>query len=152
MGDPAAAAAVLRRVVRPGGLVAATVWPRPSPPLQLFWADVADAAGLTSGPTAPRVAPEADFARTAHGFGGLLSAAGLLDVACETIEWRHETTIDAWWSAPANGLGALGASLSGASPALVEQVRQTFERLATPYVNGGVLTMSTAALLARGMR
>ena len=24
----------------------------------------------------------------------------------ERIEWWHETTVDAWWSAPANGLGA----------------------------------------------
>jgi SAM-dependent methyltransferase len=155
VGDPAAAVAELRRVVRPGGRVAATVWPRPSPPLQLFWADVAAAAGLTSGPTvhsAPRVAPEADFARTPVGFAELLSGAGLRDVACETIDWQHETTIDACWSAPANGLGALGAALRGASPTKIDEVRRTFERLAAAHVVDGVLRMPTAALLASGTR
>jgi hypothetical protein len=98
------------------------------------------------------VAPEADFARTPTGFAGLLSGSGLLDVECDTIEWRHQTTVEAWWTAPANGLGALGAAIAGAPPATVEYVRQIFERLATPHVADGVLTMPTAALLASGRR
>ena len=44
VGDPAAAAAELRRVVRPGGRVAVTIWPSPHPPLQRLWGEIIAAA------------------------------------------------------------------------------------------------------------
>ena len=37
VADPAAAVRELRRVVRPGGRVAVTIWPSPAPPVMQFW-------------------------------------------------------------------------------------------------------------------
>ena len=147
--DPARAVAELVRLTAPGGRVAVTVWPHPSPPLQQLWNDVMAAVGLTPAPSI--IPPALNFARTAEGVTGLLTGAGLRDVTCETISWTHRTHVDTWWIGPANGMGALGEALTGQDPATVAAARSAYERLAAAFLgDDGTLALPTAALLASG--
>jgi hypothetical protein len=139
----------LARLAAPGGRVAITVWPHPSPPLQQLWLDVMAAAGLPPAP--PMIAPERNFARTTEGVTGLLAGAGLRDVSGRTLLWAHRTDLDTWWIGPAGGMGALGEALAGRDAATLARARREYERLAADFAapDGG-LTLPTAALLAVG--
>ncbi|MER7892624.1 class I SAM-dependent methyltransferase [Micromonospora sp. NPDC094482] len=151
VGDPAAAVRQLRRVVRPGGLVAFTVWPHPQPPLQRLWGQVYDAAGGPPRPDLPRVAAERNFDRTPAGVTGLLRGAGLTDVRCETLSWVHRADREDWWAGPANGIGQLGLLLSDAPAPLRRRVREQYDRLTAAHLGrDGLLGLPTAALLGTG--
>jgi SAM-dependent methyltransferase len=149
VGDPLATLIELRRVVRPGGRIAVTIWPYPPPPAQQLWSRIFDAAGVDRATDLPRLAPGKDFSRTRDGLSELLRRAGLDNVSCDAITWIHRTDPEAWWNGPANGIGATGTLMRRQDASTIERIRDQYEQHTTPYLGSdGYLALPTAALLA----
>lgn len=151
VGDPPAALAELRRVTRPGGRIAFSVWPYPLPSLQGLWGEVSAALDLPAQPPLPRVAAEVNFSRTDEGLRGLMAAAGLVDLAVREVAWTHHADPDQWWAAPASGMGSLGKVLVTLSEERVAEARAHYDRLTAGYrTPDGMLALPTACLVASG--
>ncbi|MEU3457552.1 class I SAM-dependent methyltransferase [Micromonospora sp. NPDC006766] len=146
----------------PGAQVRQAVLPRLPFPAGGFDAAVANfvlnhvsetvtAAGVTTPADLPRLATDRDFPRTEAGLAGLLAAAGLTDVRCVTVAWKHRTDPENWWAGPANGISTIGLLLERQPAAARERLRREYDRLSAPYRDtDGTLHLPTAALLACG--
>ncbi|MEU4622692.1 methyltransferase domain-containing protein [Actinoplanes sp. NPDC023801] len=152
VGAPAAVLSGLRRVVRPGGRVAVTIWPQPLPEAQRLWDEIFDAAGVVRPTDLPRLAPEHDFGRTPSGLADLMSAAGLADTGGRTVAWTQHISADAWWNGPAAGIGLKGHLLRRQTPETITRIRAEYDARTAPYRSAdGMLALPTAAVLGVGI-
>jgi len=105
MADPVAGTAEMRRVTRPGGVVAACVWDHAGGkgPLSPLW----DAARRLD----PGVADESALVGTSEGdLRRLFAAAGLRDVEETALQVSVEhPTFEEWWEPFTLGVGPAGA-------------------------------------------
>lgn len=129
MTDPAAGVAEMRRVTRPGGVVAACVWDHGTErgPLTPLWQAARDLE--------PDVRGEARLVGTKQGdLESLFGASGLRDVEETTIPARIEyASFEDWWEPFLLGVGPAGQYVAGLDEerriALRERCR---ERLGPP--------------------
>ncbi|MFD2083191.1 Methyltransferase domain-containing protein [Actinopolymorpha cephalotaxi] len=150
VGQPRSAVAELRRVVRPGGWVALTIWPTPPAPGQSLIGRAIQAAGARRPPHLPPLQAEEDFARTAEGLTSLLAAAGLREVSCETLHWNHRVGAEEWWAGPAAGVAFTGQLIQSQPPAVRADIKAFFDEFSAEFADtDGLLTLPHAALLAR---
>lgn len=145
VSDPAAAASEMRRVVRPGGVVAACVWDLDDGMrmLRLFW----DAA-LAIDSAAPDEARDLRFGKDGE-IGALFQAAGLDDVLTGSleVEARYESFAD-FWEPFLRGPGPAGAYCVSLEPEQQERLRDDLrERLGSPT---GPFTLPASAWYATG--
>lgn len=150
--EPAAMAAELARVVRPGGVVAAAVWNSAGgmPHQRMFW----DTAAMLD-PEAARIRAHT-FSRpmTRKGeLGALFAAAGLRQIReSAALVWMDFADFADFWEPIAGGEGTLGkyaASLPAARAAELQA------RLREAYESGlpdGERNFACAAFLCRGVK
>lgn len=153
VGRPREALRELRRVTRPGGRIAVTIWAVPAAAGQALLGRAVGAAGVPRPAHLPALAPEDDFSRTEQGLAALLGeAAGLTDVRCTSLAWDHRTTREEWWSGPAAGVATIGRIVTSQSPAVIAGIKNHFDSLCAEFTGpDGSLVLPHTALLAHGL-
>ncbi|MFE6700093.1 class I SAM-dependent methyltransferase [Streptomyces sp. NPDC057718] len=151
VGRPREALTELRRITRPGGRVAVTIWRSHGAPGQTLIARAIQAAGLKRPDWLPALAPEDDFPRTPEGLAALLDAAGLLGVECSEVAWEHRCDPDTWWEGAERGIGAIGQVLNSRGAEGIAEARRAYDGLCTEFRTAdGLLALPHVALLAWG--
>ncbi|GGT88362.1 class I SAM-dependent methyltransferase [Streptomyces violascens] len=153
VGRPRAALAELRRVVRPGGWIAVTIWSVPTAAGQALLGRAVEAAGAVRPSHIPALAAEDDFPRTEAGLAELLTSAGLKDVVCESMQWDHHTEAEEWWGGAAEGVGAIGQTVVSQPDHTLGEIKRHFDLLSAEFAGpSGRLALPHAALLAHARR
>ena len=152
VGRPLDALVELRRVTRPGGRIAVTVWQVPGSPGQALTGRAAQAAGLIRPDWLAMVDEEHNFPRTPEGLAGLMAAAGLGDVRSERVDWDHRADADDWWAGPAAGVASIGQLVNSRGPQGVAAAKREYDVMCKEFEDGdGLLALPHAAVLAQGM-
>lgn len=152
VGEPLASVRCLTGLLRPGGRVAAAIWPAEPLPLQSLWTEVVEAAGAVRPPVA-RLAPEQEFPRTPEGLAGLFLASDLTVERAWLHEFVHVVDPEVWWSGPARGVASMGQLFHAQTPDVLGTMRAAYERFSRRYLGAdGLLHLPAAAVLAVAVR
>jgi SAM-dependent methyltransferase len=148
--DPAAAVAEMKRVTRPGGVLAAAVWDFRGGLVyqRLFW-DSAAGIDPAAGNARDRL-----FATPLAGdraLATLWTAAGLHDVATGSLTVRMDyESFDDYWQPLLGGQGPVGSYAAGLADQRLDQVR---DKVRLAYLAGGAdgpRSMTATAWAVRG--
>ena len=151
VGRPRAALAELKRITRPGGRVAVTIWGRPPGAGQALVGRAVEAAGASRPADLPALSPEDDFPRTEQGLVALMGAAGLDAPGCRTLAWDHRVGGDVWWAGHTHGVGTIGQTVARQAPEVIAEIGRHYRELSREFaVTGGMLALPHTALLAHG--
>jgi SAM-dependent methyltransferase len=150
--DPAAALREVRRVLRPGGRTAITVWgPRERNP----WLGVLfDAVAAQLGRPIPPPGMPSPFAlQDAGRLTALLRDAGLADVAVAEVEVPLRAgSFEEWWTRTSSLAGPLTAVLASMPEAARSSLTARLRETTSAYATAEGMDFPGVALLASGMR
>ena len=152
VGDPAAALAELRRVLRPEGRLALTCWSYPPAPATGAAAEAIEAAGVPWPDDVPL--PPFRAYGSPEAFAGLLAGAGLAGAAARLVSWEHRVDPGQWWEEVyLSGVGSNGVVIGRQDAATVARIKDEFDRLVARYaVDAGQVALPAVAVLASGTR
>jgi len=145
--DPRASIREMRRVARPGGRIALTIWTGVVSPMNQLWNDVMAAAAVEP-PPARTLPPNKDFERTAPGLAGIMTEADLTDVVVREVHWLFRISAADLWRAAAGGIATFGQTYQAQQPLLRNRMRDAYMRLTHERYSDGNLCLPSAALLA----
>jgi SAM-dependent methyltransferase len=144
MSDPVEGLREMTRVIRPGGVVAATVWDFGGGrgPVSLFWRAVLELD--------PTTIDESDLAGARGGhLSALLVAAGLHDIEETALTVRRDFAgFDDWWDPFTRGVGPGGAYVAGQSA----DRRAILREHCRSMLPSGRFALTATAWTARGTR
>lgn len=145
VGRPRAALAELRRVLRPGGRLAMTIWPAGGASWSTMLGEVFEEAGAVLPPP-ERLPADEDFPRTADDLAELAREAGLdVEQACE-LHWDWRIRPEDLWAGLAAGIATPGAVVRAQAPQVRERIRELFSaRTAGTADRGGILRFPVRA-------
>jgi SAM-dependent methyltransferase len=142
MTDPMAGVSEMRRVTRPGGVVAACVWDLAGDqgPLNVFWG--------AARQLDPAVRDESDLPGVRQGdLGELFRAAGLRQVDETSLDIAAEhASFEDWWEPFTLGVGPAGSYLATLEPARQAELRE----LARAELPAAPFVLEARAWAARG--
>jgi SAM-dependent methyltransferase len=152
MGDPAAALAELRRVLRAGGRLALTCWSDPPPPVLGLAAEAIEAAGVPWPDDVPL--PPFRVYSSPEAFAALLAEAGFTGATARPLSWEHRVDPEQWWQEVYLArVGHNGLVIGRQDTATVARIKNEFDRLIARYaVEAGQVALPAVAVLASGTR